>query len=335
MLIDQCKALLFIGAVIGLVGCTEQPEQKPDNNQPVKKITQEQKTSNNQLDGTLESKQKHAAFEQEQVVYVDSLDELYALFKKHRYTNEEWQSGHREVPPFTFERVNETWQHSSSSLPVAIKKEVFFRLMAPLVLLANEEVLALRELVINNQITEADYRALLIKYRVISKSFDSTLTKTHKQTLLKRLDIVPPSLALAQAAEESGWATSRFTLEGNAFFGQWDYSGRGMKPKAQRKELGNYGIARFDSPLDSVRGYLLNLNRGSAYQKLRNKRLELREQGQLISGLELVTTLDKYSERGQAYIDSISSMIRYNKLMTIDEASLATGPTITIKSHQQ
>ncbi|EGM71558.1 glucosaminidase domain-containing protein [Shewanella sp. HN-41] len=75
-----------------------------------------------------------------------------------------------------------------------------------------------------------------------------------------------PSLVLAQAAEESGWATSRFTVEGNAYFGQWDFSGKGMKPRQQRKALGNYGVAQFDTPLESVEGYLLNLNTSNAYQ---------------------------------------------------------------------
>ena len=61
--------------------------------------------------------------------------------------------------------------------------------------------------------------------------------------LKRRVDIVPPSLALAQAAEESGWGTSRFAIKGNSLFGQWDFSGKGIKPKEQRAELGNYGIA--------------------------------------------------------------------------------------------
>lgn len=134
---------------------------------------------------------------------------------------------------------------------------------------------------------------------------------------------MPPSLVLAQGAEESGWATSRFTLEGNAFFGQWDFSGNGMVPQRQRKELGNYGIARFDSPLDSVRGYLINLNTNNAYQSLREYRAVLRLDNQPITGLALATTLDKYSERGQAYIDGIQSMIRFNKLENVDEAYLS------------
>lgn len=135
---------------------------------------------------------------------------------------------------------------------------------------------------------------------------------------------------LAQAAEESGWATSRFTSEGNAFFGQWDFSGKGMIPKQQRKELGNYGLARFKSPLASVKGYMFNFNTTGAYSKLRQKRAEVRAEGMKATGLELAGTLDKYSERGQAYIDSIRTMIRYNRLQDVDEAYLSTGPNISL-----
>jgi len=82
---------------------------------------------------------------------------------------------------------------------------------------------------------------------------------------------VPPSLALAQAAEESGWGTSRFAIKGNSLFGQWDFSGKGIKPKEQRENLGDYGIAAFDSPQDSIEAYMLNLNTHRAYQRMRQE----------------------------------------------------------------
>lgn len=146
---------------------------------------------------------------------------------------------------------------------------------------------------------------------------------------------MPPSLVLAQAAEESGWATSRFTVEGNAFFGQWDFSGNGMIPKQQRKELGNYGLARFDTPQASVEGYMLNINTNAAYIKLRELRRDLRADSQAITGLELANTLDKYSERGQAYIDGIQQMIRYNKLDQVDAAYLSDNATLHLITSNQ
>jgi uncharacterized FlgJ-related protein len=261
-------------------------------------------------------------------VEIQSLDGLMTLFKKHHYTAKDWQKGNREVPRLTFEGVSETWKETSNHIPVAQKKQVFFRLMAPLVLMSNENILAERDIVKSSPLSSKALLDIAKKYRVV-KGTTASLTNMQRLQLLQQVDIMPPSLALAQAAEESGWATSRFTEEGNAFFGQWDFSGKGMTPKQQRKELGNYGLARFDSPLDSVEGYMLNINITGAYKKLRVLREKLRQENKQITGLELAGTLDKYSERGQAYIDGLRSMIRYNKLEDVDEAYLSD--TIMIK----
>ncbi len=261
-------------------------------------------------------------------VEIQSLDGLMTLFKKHRYTSKDWQTGNREVPRLTFEGVSENWKKTSSNIPVKQKKQVFFRLMAPLVLISNENILAERAIVKSASLSSPALLIIAKKYRVI-KGSTSSLTDEQRQQLLQQVDIMPASLALAQAAEESGWATSRFTEEGNAFFGQWDFSGKGMTPKQQRKELGNYGLARFDSPLGSVEGYMLNINITGAYKKLRVLRAKLRKENKAITGLELAGTLDKYSERGQAYIDGLRSMIRYNKLEDVDDAYLSD--TILIK----
>jgi uncharacterized FlgJ-related protein len=261
-------------------------------------------------------------------VEIRSLDGLMNLFKKHHYTSNDWKNGNREVPRLTFEGVSEQWKETSSKIPVKQKKQVFFRLMAPLVLLSNENILAERNIVTSAPLSSKALLNIAIKYRLLNNE-TLTLTEKQRQKLLQQVDIMPPSLALAQAAEESGWATSRFTEEGNAFFGQWDFSGKGMTPKQQRKELGNYGLARFDTPLDSVEGYMLNINTTGAYKKLRVLRAKLRQENKTITGLELAGTLDKYSERGQAYIDGLRSMIRYNKLEDVDEAYLSN--TILIK----
>ena len=257
-------------------------------------------------------------------IKLSSLDELSALFDKLNYTTESWQQGNREVPRLTFEAVGKSWQQTSSQIPVQQKKMVFFRLMAPLILVANEQIILERQLVAEASLDDPKLINMALKYRLLSPDQTITvLTEEQRQQLLEQVDIMPPSLVLAQAAEESGWATSRFTVEGNAFFGQWDFSGNGMTPNQQRKELGNYGLARFDTPLHSVEGYLLNLNTNNAYKKLRDLRATLRAENQAITGLELAGTLDKYSERGQAYIDGIREMIRYNHLDQVDEAYLS------------
>ncbi|GIU17306.1 glucosaminidase domain-containing protein [Shewanella sp. MBTL60-007] len=255
-------------------------------------------------------------------VRIDSLDELMALFDSLNYNTQSWQQGNREVPRLTFESVSERWQKTSNQIPVQQKKMVFFRLLAPLILVANENILLERRLIETAPLDDVVLQRIALKYK-ITPDADTALTEAQRQTLLEEVDIMPPSLVLAQAAEESGWATSRFTVEGNAFFGQWDFSGKGMIPKQQRKELGNYGLARFDTPLASVEGYMLNLNTNNAYKKLRELRASLRADNKPITGMELAGTLDKYSERGQAYIDGIRQMISYNKLDQVDEAYLS------------
>lgn len=258
---------------------------------------------------------------------ITSLEQLNSVFSQYHYTKAAWEKGERAVPRITFAKLGERWATASKTLPVKIKKEVFFRLMAPLILLSNEKILKQRALIIKGPLTDPQLIQLALKYKVI-KSEDEVLSKELKQSLLSRVDIIAPSLALAQAAEESGWGTSRFTHEGHAYFGQWDFSGKGMKPKEQRKELGNYGLARFDSPLASVEGYMFNINTSFAYEKLRQVRAQLRTDQQPISGPALAKTLDKYSERGQAYIDGLLGMISYNKLEQVDQAFLMDNPLV-------
>ena len=268
-------------------------------------------------------------------VVLDSLDDLIALFDSLDYNTKSWLKGNREVPRLTFEGVSDNWHKTSNEIPVQQKKMVFFRLMAPLILVSNEKILLERQIIERADLGAPELKHIALKYRAITDS-KLPLTEELRLSLLNRVDILPPSLVLAQAAEESGWATSRFTLEGNAFFGQWDFSGNGMIPKQQRKELGNYGLAKFDSPLASVEGYMFNLNTNNAYKNLRQLRAELRNSEQAITGPELAGTLDKYSERGQDYIDGIREMIRFNKLDQVDQAYLSSkAPLHLIGKNQE
>lgn len=265
-------------------------------------------------------------------ISIASVADLNALFDKLQYNRENWTNDNCVVPRITFSGVSNEWKERADKLPVTTKKEVFFQLMAPLILIANENIMDERNIIENNALNSHAVKEIALKYRVID-SMQSNLDAALREKLLQRVDILPPSLALAQAAEESGWATSRFAIEGNAFFGQWDFSGKGMKPLAQRKELGNYGVARFPSPLASVEAYMLNINSNRAYQKLRILRAQLRAAKKMPTGHQLAGTLDKYSERGQAYIDGLQTMIRYNKLAQMDQAYLADNQLIHITSN--
>ncbi|WP_022942409.1 glucosaminidase domain-containing protein [Psychromonas hadalis] len=262
-------------------------------------------------------------------ISLQSYDELQLFFEKQHYTLKAWESGNREVPRITFSGISEHWQENSQKMPVETKKRIFLRMMLPLILLANENILAERKTIKTSSLTASALVNIAIKYRLI-KDKNTPLTDQLITALLTQVDIIPPSLALAQTVEESGWGTSRFAHEGNAFFGQWDFSGNGIKPKQQRKALGNYGIARFDSPLASVEGYMLNINRASAYSALRTLRAQQRSKNKSSSGVLLAGTLIKYSERGEAYIKGLRALMAYNHLDQADTAYLSTKPAIHI-----
>ena len=259
--------------------------------------------------------------------------DVLALFDRMGYTQKAWQAGIREIPRVYLADVPDTWhERSTKELSVADKKRLFFRLIAPVVLRINEIILEdrgrakeLTERLAEGQSVRPEDQAwlteLAAKYKVL-ESPSKRLDGDAFAELLMRVDMVPPSLSLAQAASESGWGTSRFAAQGNSLFGQWTW-GKGLKPAEQRtSELGDYRIAAFDSTAQAAYSYALNLNTARAYRDLRLKRADLRRQSLRISGTVLAETLHKYSERGQAYVDDLKALIRQNRLGDADDAYL-------------
>ena len=253
-------------------------------------------------------------------------NDVLQLFNEIGYTAEQWKAVIRVVPRIEITEIPKRWKKTAQTIPINDKKNIFFRLTGSGILQANEKIMSEREHLLNaidkNDIDENEWLASLgVKYKVIKQESDK-LDKPALAELRKRVDIVPPSLALAQAAEESGWGTSRFAIQGNSLFGQWDFSGKGLKPREQRTELGNYGIAVFDSPQDSIEAYMLNLNTHNAYQRMRQKRAVFRQQNKRPTGWDLAKTLDKYSERGVGYVKSLHAIMSYNRLNDADQAYL-------------
>lgn len=206
---------------------------------------------------------------------------------------------------------------------VVEKKQAFFAYLQPLVTANNQQVLEHRTRLIDiamaplNELSRSDrqFTQMLIERYKLDETAEPAAIRAE---LLQRLDIVPLSLALSQAAKESAWGTSRFARQGNNLFGQWCYEkGCGLVP-LQRGAGQVHEVARFASVNDAVASYLRNINSHRAYRDLRNARAALRAQGQPITGLKLATHLTRYSERGQPYVDEIQSMIRFNKLDALD-----------------
>ncbi len=194
------------------------------------------------------------------------------------------------------------------------KKSRFFDYLHPVIHEQNKKIMDERKMLLSvkddtQQITP-DVIEICEKYQ---KSC-SELTVNGIDQLLIKVDIVPPSLALAQAANESGWGTSRFAVDGNNYFGQWCFTaGCGMVP-AKRASGAKQEVKSFKSLRESVASYMHNLNTGNAYEKLRELRAKFRKKGKQPSAETLAEGLIAYSERGKSYVDEIQQMIRFNEL---------------------
>lgn len=264
-----------------------------------------------------------------ETVYTKSPHDILDLFERIGYTEEAWKKGVREVPRAFLTHIPERWTKDSQKMPVGDKKALFFRLTGPAVLHSNSlikeerrRLLAVKDDFESAKITQEQRIWLLELAKHYKVKAEGSINDALIDELLVRVDEIPVSLALAQAAEESGWGTSRFAVLGNALFGQWDFSGKGIKPQQQRKELGNYGIAQFKSPQESVNSYMRNLNTHRSYASLRKLRAQLRMSGESVTGYKLATKLDRYSERGKAYVEGLHSIMRVNNLAPTDEAYL-------------
>ena len=224
---------------------------------------------------------------------------------------------------------------------VALKKRTFFDWLYPLVVTANLETLALRreietlhQSLQNGRPLSADRKtrldALCEEYRISPGSPLEPEQATAR--LLKKVDLLPPSLAMAQAANETAWGTSRFATKGNNFFGQWCFTrGCGLVPLAREKEA-RHEVKVFSHPIDSVRDYLKNVNRNPAYGYLRGIRAASRQDGLFPDAEELAVGLGAYSERGEVYIRSIQAIIRANDLGKRDARFAATLPEYAQKT---
>tara|TARA_B100000900_G_scaffold93545_1_gene76742 strand:- start:483 stop:1556 length:1074 start_codon:yes stop_codon:yes gene_type:complete len=199
------------------------------------------------------------------------------------------------------------------------RKDFFIQIVLPLILKENNNI-------------KLDRKRL---FNIINKSNNSDLekkwlAKKYKQygipskdlsTLKIRMDEIPVSLALAQAAKETGWGTSRFALEGNALFGQWTWSGEGLKPKESDKNEG-HKVMKFNVLQASVRAYQRNINTHSSYKDFRKARAELRDFGKPLDSIVLAEYLDKYAETGDKYVEVLKKIITQNNLKDFDDAKL-------------
>ena len=199
------------------------------------------------------------------------------------------------------------------------RKNLFIKIILPLVLEENNRIIIDRKklftILNKNKNSKDEIKWLNQKFKqygVVNKDL---------ATLKVRMDIIPVSLAIAQAAKETGWGTSRFAIEGNALFGQWTWSGEGIKPAGADTDA-TYKVMKFNVLKASVRAYQRNLNTHSSYKKFRFIRAQLRDDNKKLDSLKLAEYLDSYAQTGTEYTKVLKQIIQQNQLKDFDEVKL-------------
>ena len=199
------------------------------------------------------------------------------------------------------------------------RKEFFIQIVLPLILKENNNIRIDRKRLFN--IINKNNNSKLEKKWLDKKYKQYGIPSKDLSVLKIRMDEIPVSLALAQAAKETGWGTSRFAQEGNALFGQWTWSGEGLKPKEADKNQG-HKVMKFNVLQASVRAYQRNLNTHSSYKEFREERAKLRDQDLALDSLILSKFLDQYAETGSKYVEVLQKIILQNNLKDFDDAKL-------------
>ena len=200
------------------------------------------------------------------------------------------------------------------------KKNLFIKIILPLILEENNRIIVDRKklfkILNKNMNSETEKKWLNSKFKqygVLNKDLS---------TLKVRMDIVPVSLAIAQAAKETGWGTSRFAIEGNALFGQWTWSGEGIKPAGVSSKDAKHKVMKFKVLKASVRAYQRNLNTHGSYKKFRSERAKMRDNDERLDSFLLADHLDKYAATGKEYTKIIKKIIKQNSLQDFDKVKL-------------
>ncbi len=244
-----------------------------------------------------------------------SASTIEQLFKDTDYSLNEVRKS-KKVKPIRLSLLpNEIKQIESSKK----RKSLFIQIILPLILEENNLILLDRKKLFS-----------ILNKNKNSKKEINWLNRKFKQygvlnsdipTLKVRMDIIPVSLAIAQAAKETGWGTSRFALEGNALFGQWTWSGDGIKPAGAESDT-KHKVMKFKVLKASVRAYQRNLNTHSSYKNFRQLRAQLRDDSDMLDSLLLAEQLDNYAETGKEYTKILKQIINQNSLKDFDDVKL-------------
>jgi len=200
------------------------------------------------------------------------------------------------------------------------QKKAFVDILLPLIQTENQKIMKIRKKVIkifNDPYYLLDPKKIEFLTKIAKKYKIKNIN--NKKEFLIKIDKIPPSLALAQAAIESGWGKSRFVKEANNLFGHWEYSNKGLAPKSKYDNIKiNYSLKIFPSLENSIAAYMLNLNRNPAYKEFRKKRFIYKKSHKNFTGLEAAPTLKNYSQLKEEYVKRVKKLIKSNNWEKFD-----------------
>tara|TARA_Y100000816_G_C26100464_1_gene583067 strand:+ start:155 stop:1702 length:1548 start_codon:yes stop_codon:yes gene_type:complete len=292
-------------------------KSEPKVKKETKKIEDKIKLKNNSKEPELKIKRNNVA----EVILPDlnlKTETVIQLFKDVDYDLRKVRND-KLVKPIYFTQFPRDLDNLQS---VQLKKETFIKIVLPLIVAENEKILDDREKL--KILIEKKYTSDLEKQWLRQKLLEYKVKKGNLEELMFRMDMIPVSIALAQAAKESGWGTSRFALEGNAIFGQWTWDGQGIAP-LKRDGDKNHKILKFPILRASVKAYKNNLNTHKSYSKFREKRKSLRSKNKKITGLALTDTLKNYAQTGSEYTKILNQIITQNRLSDFELVRLVNS----------
>ena len=199
------------------------------------------------------------------------------------------------------------------------RKETFIKIVMPLILIENEKIIEDRNKLFKILGKQSNSMGEKVWLKRRFKDYD--IKGEDISELKLRLDIIPTSIAIAQAAKESGWGTSRFALEGNAMYGQWTWGGDGIEP-SQKDKKKEHKILKFPKLQSSVSAYMKNLNTHRGYSEFRKERSKIREKNKTVEGIDLVKYLYNYAQTGSEYVKILKKIIQQNDLTDFDNSIL-------------
>jgi Bax protein len=251
-------------------------------------------------------------------------------FHRHKYDMATIRAGKAPVPPLFLTAFPRDIMRIRAP---EMRKNFFFKMVLPLVLRVNDAIAEDRRRLMPLAAASRAGKRLAAEDRLwlAAKLDQYGVRRAGLVELAGRMDTVPPSLAIAQAAEETGWGTSRFAREGNALFGQWTFAAAGGLVPKDRARGKLHKVKVFQTLTQAVGAYVANLNTHRAYRGFRAERARMRKLGATPDGMKLAQSLASYSERGRAYVTSIQRIIRANRLSQLDKARLGGTPNANSK----